>query len=391
MSLSKYLIWLVLISLPCFAESEKLYIGLDADMSAVAKTGGLAIYRGAQIAIEEINKQGGLLGKQLELIVKDHRGNPARGIDNIESLAKQDNLLAVLGGVHTPVAIQELPLIHQHKLIYLGPWAAGTPIIDNNYEPNYVFRISVRDNEAGKVFIKHAQALKVRKVGLLLEQTAWGRSNEKSITENAQGTDIEIVDAEWFNWGQKDFSKSLTSFIESNVEAIILVANSPSAIEISKSLIKQKTLMSIPIISHWGIAGGDFVSELGLEMLNLLNLSVLQTYSFESPTNLEKNTYVIERYQALFDESIAPKSILGASGVAHAYDLVHLLALAVKSANTSNREIIRTAMENIESFHGLVKHYKPAFTADRHDALMAEDYIMSRFDESGWLVPITTK
>ena len=360
-------------------------------MSAVAKTGGLAIYRGAQIAIEEINKQGGLLGKQLELIVKDHRGNPARGIDNIESLAKQDNLLAVLGGVHTPVAIQELPLIHHHKLIYLGPWAAGTPIIDNNYEPNYVFRISVRDNEAGKVFIKHAQALKVRKVGLLLEQTAWGRSNEKSITENAQGTDIEIVDAEWFNWGQKDFSKSLTSFIESNVEAIILVANSPSAVEISKSLIKQKTLMSIPIISHWGIAGGDFVSELGLEMLNLLNLSVLQTYSFESPTNPEKNTYVIERYQALFDESIAPKSILGASGVAHAYDLVHLLALAVKSANTSNREIIRKAMENIESFHGLVKHYKPAFTADRHDALMAEDYIMSRFDESGWLVPITTK
>tara|TARA_R110002072_G_scaffold1130_9_gene9417 strand:- start:4925 stop:6094 length:1170 start_codon:yes stop_codon:yes gene_type:complete len=372
----------------CLAESQKLYIGLDADMSAVAKTGGIAISRGAQIAIDEINQQGGLLGKELALIVKDHRGNPARGMDNLLTLAKQPNLLAVLGGVHTPVALRELPIIHQHNLIYLGPWAAGTPIVDNNYEPNFVFRISVRDTEAGKVFINYAKSLGISKIGLLLERTAWGRSNERSITASAAESAIEVSNTAWFNWGQKDFSESLRVLKKQEVEAIVLVANTDSGVEIARNILADSSISKLPIISHWGITGGDFVSSLGLDNLNALNLSILQTYSFESPYYPEKNNYLIARYQDLFNPSVTHKTIPGASGLAHAYDLVHLLAIAVKKAGSTKRKEIRNALETIGSYRGLVKHYQPAFSINQHDALMAEDYMMSRFDEAGWLRPI---
>jgi len=99
-----------------------IYLGLDADLSAVAKEGGIAIKRGALIAIEEINANGGVLGRPLSLIVKDHRGNPARGIANIKAFSQQEGLVAVLGGVHTPVAMKELPVIHENQMIYLDPW-----------------------------------------------------------------------------------------------------------------------------------------------------------------------------------------------------------------------------------------------------------------------------
>lgn len=111
-------------------------------MSKKEAQGGESIRRGLELAIAEINAAGGVLNRPMQFIVKDHRGIRARGVDNIADFAAQKDLVAVVGGVHTPVALAELPSIHSNQLIYLGSWAAGTPIVDNGYDPNYVFRVS---------------------------------------------------------------------------------------------------------------------------------------------------------------------------------------------------------------------------------------------------------
>jgi branched-chain amino acid transport system substrate-binding protein len=370
-----------------FAQTP-FYIGLDADMSAVAKKGGIAIQRGAMIAIKEINNAGGVLNRPLELIIKDHRGNPARGIANIKALSKQPDLVAVLGGVHTPVVLKELPIIHNNEMIYLVPWAAGTPIVNNGYKPNHVFRISVRDEEAGKVLIKQAKKLGTSKVGLLLERTGWGRSNEKSIISAAAEKGVSIAAIEWFNWGQKGMTQEIASLVSQGAEAIILVANAPEGIVAVRSLLKLEQAKDLPIISHWGIASGDFVEQVGLSELAKLNLYVLQTYSFTKPTNPVLNRQVIKAYQEMFDPLITAESIPGAVGTAHAYDLIHLLAKAITQADSIKTSDIRFALKNLSFHKGLVKTYNPPFTKDKHDALWAEDYIISHYDSQGHLAPL---
>ena len=126
-------------ALPAEAKNNvPIIVGLDADLSAGSARSGIAIQRGAEIAVAELNARGGVLGRPLQLMALDHRGNPARGADNLLQFAETENLVAVMGGLHTPVALYELKLIHQHKLIYLGPWAAGTPVVENGYNPNFV-------------------------------------------------------------------------------------------------------------------------------------------------------------------------------------------------------------------------------------------------------------
>jgi branched-chain amino acid transport system substrate-binding protein len=382
-----YILLLVFFSTVSFAQAP-IYIGLDADMSAVAKEGGTSIKRGAMIAIEEINSAGGVLNRPLELIIKDHRGNPARGIANIKALSKQPDLVAVLGGVHTPVVLRELPIIHENEMIYLVPWAAGTAIVENGYKPNYVFRISVRDEEAGKVLIKQAKKLGVSKVGLLLESTGWGRSNEKSMTAAAADNSVGIVAIEWFNWGQKDMTEGISRLTRQGAEAILLVANVPEGIAAAKSLLILKSAINIPILAHWGIVSRDFVTHVGLEGLAQLNLFVLQTYSFATPTNPILNRRVINAYRNRFDANVTAESMPGAVGTAHAYDLIHILAKAIERANSTNKRDIRTELESMSFHQGLVKTYSPVFTKARHDALWAEDYFISRFDSQGNLVPL---
>ena len=149
--------------------AHSIAIGLDADMSSGSARSGEAIRRGLELAIEEINATGGLLGKQVELIVRDHRGNPDRGLGNLEAFSQVPRLLGVFGGIHTPVAMRELEFIHQNKMLYLCPWAAGTPIVSNGYSPNYVFRVSVRDEYAGGFLVSESLARGFSRVGLLLD------------------------------------------------------------------------------------------------------------------------------------------------------------------------------------------------------------------------------
>src|SRR5713101_2101114 len=108
-------------------DPNAIVIGLDADMSSGTAEAGEAIRRGIVLALNELNRAGGLLGRPLQLVVRDHQGNPARGIDNMEAFARLGNLIAVVGGLHSTVALDELETVHRHRLIFLLPWAAGTP------------------------------------------------------------------------------------------------------------------------------------------------------------------------------------------------------------------------------------------------------------------------
>jgi len=384
----KFIVSIILLMLSQQVLADEIIIGIDADMSASAAVGGEAIYRGAKIAVDEINDQGGVLGKKLSLMVKDHRGNPRRGVENIQSLLKNDNLLAVLGGVHTPVALNEVDIVHKNKLIFLSPWAAGTPLVDNGFQPNYIFRLSVRDQDAGEVLIKHAKKRGFQRVGLLLERTGWGKSNNRSLVAAAKkyGVDIELIKI--FNWGSKDFSRQIQAFKEANVQTIIFVGNAPEGSVFARNMAKLALSKQLPIISHWGIASGTFVDTVGLDQLASLDITVLQTYSFIKPKNVRKANYVIGKYREYFKRDATVENIPAVTGVVHSYDLIHLLSKAIIAANTTQREKVRDALEEIENYDGLVRYFKRPFTKEKHDALTVDDYILSKFNKRGFLIPI---
>lgn len=365
-----------------YKPENALFIGLDADMSLASAKAGIAIRRGIELAINEINAQGGLLGKKVNLLEKDHSGISARGVANIRQFAKEKNLIAVMGGKHSPVVLSELNTIHKNRIVFLIPWAAATSVIDNGFNPNYVFRVSVRDELAGEFLVK--QALQVsNRIALLLENTGWGRSNHKSMVEALARRKISPTKVEWFNWGEKNMIPQLKHIEESGAELILLVSNSPEGINIVKSMAMRSK--KIPIISHWGIVGGNFWTETRKELTSI-NLRFLQTFSFIS-TNNPKAKKLGKAYLKAYNIA-ALEDIDSPTGIAHAYDLMQLLFKAIKTAKSFNSDVVRTALENIASYQGVVKKYAPPFTAQRHDAIDQSDFFMAKYDDLGHIVPI---
>ena len=374
-------------SISVATENEPIIIGLDADMSANAARGGLAIQRGAEIAIDQINSLGGVLGRSLRLEVKDHRGNPARGVDNIKAFAAMENIVAVLGGIHTPVAMHELETIHQEQMIYLGSWAAGTPVVKNGYQPNYVFRVSIRDEYAGAFLVGEALKKGYRKIALALEKTGWGRSNEKAMKAALADAGLEPAALSWFHWGSKNMESAVQQIIKSNPDVILLVANVPEGLAVIETMASLPPQARIPVISHWGITGGNFFEQ-AKEVLDKIDLSILQTASFVNPRFPERAEKVIKAYVDRYEDAADASQIFAPTGTAHAHDIIHILALAIEKAGTTDRQSVRNALENLGEYKGLVRDYSPPFSPAMHDALDAGDFNLSRYDKNGVIVPL---
>jgi branched-chain amino acid transport system substrate-binding protein len=365
------------------AQQPPIKVGLAAAVSGGSAASGEAIKRGLQIAIDEVNGKGGLLGgRKLELVVRDDEGNPQKGVTIARELVEREKVAAVFGGLHTTVALAQVPVWHELATPYVGTWAAGTNITRNGKKPNFVFRVSANDDEVDKFLVRYAaEQLKRGKPGLLLENTAWGQSNEAGLTKWFGERKVKAVGVEKFNWNDPDMSPQLLRLKQGGADVVMLVANAPEGAQVVKS--KAKVGWDVPIVSHWGISGGRF-AELTGELSE--GVVFVQTYSFFGKQNARGDAVL----KALKDKYgvKGPEDVTAPVGTANAYDALHLVALAIEQAKSTEGAKVRDALEELKADHaGLIKTYKHPFTSEQHDALTERDYIMVVW-KGGKIVPV---
>jgi tripartite ATP-independent transporter DctP family solute receptor len=372
-------------ALPASAHDKEWLIGLDADLSTASWIAGMAIRRGAQLAIEQINANGGLLGKPLRLLALDHQGVPARSIANLEQFAQIPNLLAVIGGKQGHVIGDALDTIQRLKIPYLIPWAAPSHLIQYDQQPNYLFRCSAADQFVTPYLLDQATA-NGKRTAMLLERSIWGRSNEAAAKKWQEAGGEGLVAIEWFNRGQEAFAYQIQKLIADGAQNILFVANPRESVHIVKAMAARPD--PLPLYSHWGLTGGKFWQD-SKESLARVDLQFIQTMTL-APKVPERARPLLEQYHQQFGGE--PEQWIPApAGTLHAFDLVKLLALAVEQAQSAAPPAVRDALEEIEDYPGVVSHYRYPFAPHRHDALDASNLELARFDDQGRIVGVETR
>jgi branched-chain amino acid transport system substrate-binding protein len=372
------------------AEPAPVLIGFDGEYGVKNSTSAQAIEKGLSIAIEEINQRGGVLGgRPLKLLTRDNRSVPARGIENIKLFAQEKDLVAVIGGRFSPVILSEIPIIHDQKIIMIDAWGSADGITSHNFEPSYTFRVSLRDRYAMPTMLRHAQSKKAKRIGILVPNTGWGRSNvhaaERYINETGAKIDTKVI---WYNWGDRDFSETYKIFKSWNAEAVVMVANDLEGSRFVRYVASLQAMERLPIISHWGVTGGRFVDACE-GALGKVDFSVVQTFSlFKS--NPERVQNIMNMAKEMFGLTRI-EDVPAPAGFGHAYDIVHILAVAINTAGTTDRAAVRDALEKNMSYQGLVRNYQNPFGPNDHEALELADVFMARYDEQGVIRPLETK
>jgi branched-chain amino acid transport system substrate-binding protein len=358
--------------------AEPIKIGHVAALSGASAQSGEAITRGLQVAIEEINEAGGLLGgRKLELIQRDDESKPPKGLIAARELIFNEKVAAIFGGIDTPVALAIVPLANQEKVPFISVWAAGTPITRNGADPNYVFRVSAVDVLVDEKLLDYANKKHgATKIGLMLINNPWGESNEKGLIAADEKNDaVEIVGVEKFESNDVDMVPQLTRLKDAGAEAIILVVNTPPGAQMMKS--RERMGWKAPVVSHWGISGGRFPELAGP---TAGDAHFVQTYSFygeQGPVGMRLLDKLTKKYPGID----GPEDIFSPVGTANAFDAMHLLARAIEQAGSTDGDAVRQALENLDGeYEGLIKTYVKPFSPENHDALGPDDYIMVHYD-----------
>ena len=370
------------------AQPGPVHVGLDAEFGHLTSTSAQAIQKGIEIAMAEINQAGGVLGgRKLSLITTDNRSITAVGLDNLRKLAAQPDLVAVFGGKFSPIYIEALPLVHELGLPLMDPWGSADGITDHPYQPSYTFRLSIKDAWVAPAFVRFAREHhQIGRLGLLVPNTAWGRSN-KAALEAAVGAapGMRLVAHRWYHWGDASLLASYQALREAGAQAIVLVANETEGSLLIREMAGLPKDQRLPIISHWGITGGDFARMAG-PALDEIDLVVVQSYSFVGARSPAAQR-VLAALQRGWGHA-TPEQVPSPVGVAHAYDLMHLLARAIDKAGSTDRKAVRAALEQLGPYDGLVQRYARPFTPTRHDALGPEHVFFARYTAADELIPL---
>lgn len=368
------------------ASGPPVLIGLDAEFGSPTSTSAQAVKLGMDLAIEEINQAGGVLkGRRLELVVRDNRAIPAAAVDNLRELAAMPDLVGVFGAKYSPVLVEWLKPAHELGLPIFATWSSADQITDHDYRPSYSFRLSLKDAWAGPVLLGFARDHhKARKVGVMLPNTAWGRSNKAAIAKAQAGAGVTIVGERWYNWGDKTLLDPYLELLAQGAQAIILVANEMEGSVLVREVAALPKDKRLPLVSHWGVTGGNFAKMAG-DALDQVDFSVIQTFSFVGARSAaaQRVLHALRTRHGIDDPARIPSPV----GLAHAYDLTHLLAKAIDRAGSTDRRKIRSALERLDGHDGLVRRYDRPFTAERHDALGPQWILMARYTADDRLVP----
>lgn len=385
--MKRLLVLLMLAPLPLLAaDKPPVLIGLDAEFSLDNSVSAQAIETGLRIAIGEINAHGGVLGgRELQLVTRDNGSNPARGIKNLREFAQMPDLVAVFGGRYSPVLLEQVPVVAETGVLLMAPWSSADPITENGMKPNRVFRLSLRDSVAMPGLLQQAQRRGCGDVGLLAINTGWGRSNKAAADAWLHDHPRpRLVHSAWFNYKDTTIVDKYESLLKAGARCVILVANDDEAAVLVREVATLPKERRVPIISHWGVAGGNFTAQTG-KALDNVDFSVIQTFSFykADATALKRFYEAAKPFHITKADDIAAPT-----GMAHAYDLMHILARAIDKAGSTNRDRVRDTLEQVRNYQGLVRHYDRPFTPDVHDALGPQQLLIARFRSDGRILPI---
>lgn len=200
---------------------NEILIGEYGSLTGSEATFGISSTNGLKLAVEEWNKNGGLLNKQIKLVTYDDQGKPSEAQTVVQRLIKNDNVIAVIGEVASSRSKAGAPICQQNKIPMVSPASTNPEVTAIG---DYIFRVCFIDPFQATVLTKFAiNSLKVKKVAVLKDvKNAYSTGLADFFEKEFKAAGGEIIEVQSYSAGDKDFKAQLTAIKSKNPEAIFI-------------------------------------------------------------------------------------------------------------------------------------------------------------------------
>src|SRR5262245_12722232 len=320
----------------------EILVGMYGSLTGDGASFGQSSVEGAQLAVEELNSAGGVLGgRKIRLLVEDDQSRPEEASSAVTKLITQDKVVAVLGEVASRRTLAAAPVAQKYRIPLITPASTNERVTQVG---DYIFRVCFIDPFQGEVLAKFAyQDLKARRVAVLKDISQdYSVGLTDSIQKTFTGLGGTVLDPVSYSTGDADFRAILTQVRAQKPEAIFATGYYPEAAIIVRQA--RELGMKMPILGGDGWVGDALKN--GREAL--ANTFISNHYSGENPDPIVQNFR--KAYRAKFNRE--PDSI-----AALGYDAAKVLADSLTRAGTTEGPKVRDAIAaaNVKGVTGQLK------------------------------------
>lgn len=322
-------------------EGDTIKIGVNLELSGGVAAYGNAEKNGVELAVEQINADGGILGKKVKLVVKDNKSDNNEAATVAANLVTNDKVVAVVGPATSGAMKTVIPNMTKAKVPVITPSATDDSVtLQGKKVQDYVFRSCFQDSFQGIILAKYAtENLKADKVAILADNSSdYAIGLTKAFKSEYKG---DIVFEENFTQDDKDFQAILTKLKGKDFDAIYV----PGYYTQAGLIIKQARELGIdkPIIGADGFGDEKMVQTAGAANVN--NVFYSAHFSTQAPAN-DKVQSFIDAYKKKYNEEPSAFNAL-------AYDSVYMIKQAIEDQKSADSAAITKGLANLKDFEGV--------------------------------------
>ncbi len=325
------------------ADSDEIIIGALAPLTGRVAIYGIASTNGTKQAIDEINANGGILGKQVKLVIEDEKGEPQEAVNAYNKLVEA-GAVAIIGDITSGPTLAVADLANRDNMLLITP--TGTQLDITTDKPS-VFRVCFTDPFQGTMLAKFAKEYLNANTAAVLSNNSndYSQGVKDAFLAEAAALGLQVVAEESYGDADKDFRVQLTSISSKNPDVLLV----PDYYEINALIAPQAREVGLTS-TFIGPDGWDgIVQQLttGLADDTLKNEALQSVegsyftnhYSLDDPA--ENIQSFISNYRELYNEDPASFSALG-------YDAAYMVKDAIERAGSTESQKIIDAMKSID-------------------------------------------
>jgi branched-chain amino acid transport system substrate-binding protein len=316
---------------------DTIKIGEFASMTGANASFGRQSHNGTQLAIDEINAAGGVLGRRLQLILEDDQSTAGQAATAVQKLIAQDKVVALLGEVASSKSLEAAPIAQRNKIPMISPASTNPKVTETG---DYVFRVCFIDPFQGTVMAKYALSKGWKRVAVLTDvkqdySVGLAEFFVKHFTANG-GT---IVRDQKYSSGDKEFRAQITSIKGANPDAVFVPGYYGEVALIGKQA--RLLGLNVPLLGGDGWMGESLLPVAA----GALDGSFFSAHFSPDDTRPAVQAFV-RSYRAKYNSAPDDMAALG-------YDSAIILAEAIKRAGSTDSAKLRDAIAATRNHAGI--------------------------------------
>jgi len=355
------------------AAKDTIKIGAFFDLSGPAAFIGTPTKLVADMVVDKINKEGGVNGKEIELIVGDTEGDPAKAANIAKKFIYKDKVAAIIGPTRTGTGMAVKKIIHGGKIPAFMT-VGGDPVIMGGPKLgpfDWVFKSPQRSSVAVKRLYMFLKEKGLTKVALMTASDGFGKDGTRWLTKLAPEYGLTIVAQESFGPKDTDMTAQLTNAKNANPAALVVWTIGPAGSIVSKN--KAQLGIDLPLFQCHGRPDPKYIELAGKasegDRMPATKLMVADALSDSDP----QKKVIAEFIRLYTDEYGYHKQFPINTHSGYAWDAIMMVANAMKKAGT-DAETLRGAIEQTNGYVGISGVYN--LTPEDHNGLDVDSMVV---------------